>query len=69
MERRASGEIDSRRVISVSQYASAGKGGEHAARHWVDGARKRNVQQEVFRAGAARELKDEVVRLGRGRGA
>eukprot|EP00964_Phaeocystis_antarctica_P065578 scaffold39572_cov68-Phaeocystis_antarctica.AAC.4 len=59
-------KIDSRGVISVRE---AGEGGENAARHRVGGARQRNVQQEALRAGAARELEDEVVRLGRGRGA
>ena len=53
-------------VISVRE---PGKRGEHAARHRVDGPRQRNLQQDAFRAGAARELEDEVVRPGRARGA
>ena len=53
-------------VISVRE---PGKRGEQAACHRVDGPRQRNLQQDASRAGAARELQDEVVRHGRGRGA
>ena len=53
-------------VISVRE---PGKGGEQAVCHRVGGPRQRNLKQDAFRAGAARELEDEVVRPGRGRGA
>ena len=54
-------------VISVRE---PGKGGEQAVCHRVGGPRQRNLQQDAFRAGAARKLEDEVelVRPGRGRG-
>eukprot|EP00964_Phaeocystis_antarctica_P151700 scaffold119360_cov57-Phaeocystis_antarctica.AAC.5 len=59
-------EIDSRGVILVRE---AGERSENTTHHRVGGARQRNVQQEALRAEAACELEDEVVCLGRGRGA
>eukprot|EP00964_Phaeocystis_antarctica_P097340 scaffold63479_cov69-Phaeocystis_antarctica.AAC.1 len=59
-------EIDSRGVILVRE---AGERGENTTHHRVGGARQWNVQQEALRAEAACELEDEVVCLGRGRGA